>query len=170
MLKKYFFAFVISCHLLFLFGCAGEKRPDNLPKLFKTKIVVVQDGKPLEGASVVVVNTNYATSPWSAGGRTDAQGTVQLVTEGKYPGVPEGKYKVTVSKVEEPNIELPSETDSAEYQKKVKEIENNTFNLVEKNFGNISSTPLTIDVSSATDTHTLDVSPGVREKIQVSVN
>ncbi|MCL2348127.1 MAG: carboxypeptidase-like regulatory domain-containing protein [Planctomycetaceae bacterium] len=84
--------------LLFLsFGCS-EKLPPDLPKLYPTSVIVIQDGKPLEGATVQLLPKD-SKSRWAAGGKTDTSGKVEFFTEGHYRGVPEGDYKVTVSKI-----------------------------------------------------------------------
>ena len=84
--------------LLFLsIGCS-EKLPPDLPKLYPTSLTVIQDGKPLEGATVQLLPKD-SNSRWAASGRTNASGKVEFFTEGRYRGVPEGDYQVTVSKV-----------------------------------------------------------------------
>jgi hypothetical protein len=158
-----YFVLIITVSLIFL-GCRGEHLPPDLPKLYSVILTIVQDGQPLNGASVVVVNENYASSPWAAGGVTNEQGQVKLRTEGKYAGAPAGNYKVTVTKVEEPNIELPEDSSSPQYNKKVKEIQDNTFYLVDDKFTKLNTTPLRIEITPSTKNFELDVSPTVRKK------
>ena len=74
-------------------GCAPAD--DGLPRTVKAAGVVVCDGKPLEGASIVLMQdsgTNFAR------GITDANGEFSLnAFESKSGAVP-GTYKVTISK------------------------------------------------------------------------
>ncbi|MDR2757447.1 MAG: carboxypeptidase-like regulatory domain-containing protein [Planctomycetaceae bacterium] len=161
-MRQYFVLIIFVS--LFLFGCSGEHLPPNLPKLYSVTLTIVQDGKPFNGASVVIVNENYASSPWAAGGVTNEQGQVKLRTEGKYSGAPAGKYKVTVTKVETPDIELTEDSSSPEYNKKVKEIQDNTFYLVEDKFTKLDTTPLRIEITPSEKNFELDVSPAVRKK------
>ncbi|GHT09827.1 hypothetical protein FACS1894170_01030 [Planctomycetales bacterium] len=67
-----------------------------MPKLYPATLTVLQDGKPLENASVVLINTD-ATSTWSAGGQTDAKGVVMLQTMGQFKGIPEGTYSYALT-------------------------------------------------------------------------
>jgi hypothetical protein len=162
MMRQYFISIII---LLPVFsGCSRETFPPNLPKLYPATITVVQDGQPLNGASVVVINEDYASSPWAAGGVTNEQGQVRLRTEGKYSGAPAGKYKVTVTKIDVPEIELPEDSESLEYKKKAKEIQDNTFYLVEDKFTKLDTTPLRIEITPSAKSFELDVSPTVRKK------
>jgi len=91
-------------------GCS-EQKPDGLPTLYPVALKFTQDGKPCEGASVTLIAETPGTQTnWIVGGSTDATGTAVLKTYGKYPGVPEGKYKVVVSKVVREQIGTPSES------------------------------------------------------------
>ena len=90
--------FAISCILLLAAGCT-QQRPDGLPKLYPVSLRVVQEGKPLDGASLVLRTADADALPWTIGGKTDDSGTLVLWTHGKYKGVPAGKFKVVVSKI-----------------------------------------------------------------------
>ena len=156
---------VMACFLMFS-GC-GEKMPPGLPKLYPATITVMQDGQPLAGAEIVVINTDPATN-WSAGGLTDSNGVVKLRTMGRYDGAPLGTYKVGVRKEEIPNITLPMEVPSdpaemREYNRIVKDIEDNTFLLVEDKFS-IINTQLEVEITASNLNGTVDVSPAVRVK------
>jgi hypothetical protein len=159
---KYFVSIIVV--LPIFYGCSGERLPPDLPKLYPVTLTIVQDGQPLGGASVVVVNEDYASSPWAAGGVTNEQGKVKLRTEGKYSGAPAGKYKVTIAKTEVPEIELPEDSSSPEYNKKIKEIQDKMFYLVEDKFTKLDTTPLRIEITPSAKNFELDVSPVVRKK------
>ena len=131
--------FVLTAMVLFLTGC-GEKLPSDIPALVPCEIVVIQDGKPLEGAVVRLQPTG--NSEWTAMGRTDASGKMSVFTRDKYKGAVPGKYKVIVAKTV---------------------VESGAgFYLVDQQFGTAASTPLEIDVAKGTPTHTVDVGEAVR--------
>ncbi|MDO5554190.1 MAG: hypothetical protein Q4G68_10555 [Planctomycetia bacterium] len=79
------------------FGCSAGDRPADLPDLYKIRIKLTQEGQPVEGALVNFV----ARSPlkWAVGGVSDASGICQPRTHGKFNGVPEGSYDITVRKI-----------------------------------------------------------------------
>ncbi|MDR1958459.1 MAG: DUF4198 domain-containing protein [Planctomycetaceae bacterium] len=75
--------FWVLLPVLFCAGC-GEKTPEGMPALIKNaSVTVIQDGKPLADAKVVLVPTN-GSSRWTVGGQTDASGIAKLVTHGQY--------------------------------------------------------------------------------------
>jgi hypothetical protein len=158
--------YLVSIIILFpiLSGCSREQLPPGLPKLYPVTITIVQDGQPLNGASVVIVNEDYASSSWAAGGVTNEKGQVKLRTEGKYSGAPAGKYKVTVTKIDVPEIELPEDSSSPEYERKTKEIQDKTFYLVEDKFTKLNTTPLKLEITPTSKNIDLDVSPAVRNR------
>ena len=82
-------------------GC-GSKMPPGMPKLYPaTATVTFEDGKPVGGASVIFRLTDpVLTRTWLHAGTTDSDGKVKLMTDGEYPGIPAGKYSVTIEKYE----------------------------------------------------------------------
>lgn len=76
-------------------GC-GKTIPAEFQDLCPTTITIVQNGTPLEGASVAL--TPLGGAGLSAGGTTDAKGEVILYTQGEYKGAKPGKYRVSVVK------------------------------------------------------------------------
>ena len=160
-----------SCLCVFVFllfgGCGGEQLPPGIPKLYKATLTVTQDGSPLAGAEVIMVNVDPSTN-WSAGGVTDQNGVLKLRTMGRYEGAPIGRYKVAVQKKEIPDITLPSEISSPEVQKEydrlVREIENNTFYLVDEKFS-LGKTELEVEITPSNLKVTVDVSPAVHVKV-----
>ena len=161
------FSCLFALSTLLFSGCGhGELIPPGMPKLYPATITVTQDGKPLAGAGVIMINADPSTS-WSAGGNTDQNGVLKLKTMGRYPGAPVGKYIVAVQKIETPNMKLPSEpSDPAElreYNRLVKEIADNTFSLVDKKFS-LGVSELEVEITPSNLNVSVDVSPAVREK------
>ena len=79
---------------ILLVGCGG---PRWLPKLFQCRVKVLQEGKPLEEAKVQFHTDDPALKQFTIVGTTGTDGIVNMMTQ-TYPGVPKGKYKITVSK------------------------------------------------------------------------
>ena len=160
-----------SCFLasliLLLSGCGGERLPPGMPKLYSATITVTQDGAPLVGAEVIILNVDPSVS-WSAGGTTDENGTLKLRTMGRYNGAPAGRYKVAVRKVETPNIALPplptNPEQAKEYRRVMQEIEDNSYYLVDERFY-IGRTELEVEITPSARQFTVDVSPAVRVKV-----
>ena len=80
--------------LLLLVGCEG---PDtsNLPATVDASGVVLLDGVPLEGATVVLIS---ASTEYSGNGMTDAKGRFELKAFEAKDGVVPGEYMVQVTK------------------------------------------------------------------------
>jgi len=83
---------------VFVAGCS-EQLPPDMPKLYPAQLTLTQGGKPFEGV-MVIANHKEASSHYSSGGISDANGIVVLRTHGKYRGVPEGTYALALSKRE----------------------------------------------------------------------
>ncbi|MDR1270918.1 MAG: carboxypeptidase-like regulatory domain-containing protein [Planctomycetaceae bacterium] len=154
--------------MLSLTACREETLP-GMPKRYPASLTVIQDGKPLADAQVVLINID-PNSNWSGGGNTDKNGVVQLRTLGQFNGIPEGTYKVGVSKIAYPaHIEIPAEVPYGdkeamkEYNRLVKEYEDNTFIVVEQKFS-IDNSNIQVTISPENLKTTVDVSPTVRIK------
>ncbi|MDO5552368.1 MAG: carboxypeptidase-like regulatory domain-containing protein [Planctomycetia bacterium] len=79
-------------------GCGGPDRPADMPKLHKISIKLTQNGQPVDGAQVSL--QPQSPSKWSSGGLSDTSGICRPRTQGKFDGVPQGSYDVTVSKID----------------------------------------------------------------------
>ena len=90
-------ALVASCFLTF--GCGGKPKPDGMPDLYKTTIVVTQNGAPLADAALSLQSDDPSLK-WAVGGKTDANGRAELTTHGDFKGAPAGTYRVGVVKME----------------------------------------------------------------------
>lgn len=131
-------------------GC-GPKIPSDMPPLYPVKVTVMMDGEPLEKASIAFTLME-ATGGYPIGGTTDSKGVAAPKTNGKYDGVPEGKYKISVNKmvaIEGPTSQKTPPTDPqelAKYERRVYD-ERRFVEIVEKQFASSSSTPFEIEVS-----------------------
>jgi len=133
---------ILVCSLVFCLafvGCGGEPRPDGFPPLHPTVIQFTQGGEPIEGASVQLVSETDGR--WPVGGTTNASGSITLQTYGRYPGVPEGRYKVLVSKVERERI-------GPEPQSMFESVVENVYDLIDAVYSTPATTPLTVEVQS----------------------
>ena len=139
-------------------GCGGEPEPEGMPKRHPAIILFTQAGEPCEGASVRLAPETQ--SNWSVGGSTDATGTVELKTYGKYPGVPEGKYKVVVSKIErEPVGSAPA----AMYETQREEV----YDLIDPIYSTPEETTLSIEVKPGKNSFgPFDLGEQIRQKIK----
>ena len=95
---------LILLSLVTFFGCAKQSVPDGLPKLVPVTLTFTQEGAPLTGAVVSLIDPNIQ---FLVGGTTDADGTVVLYTHGLYKGAPLGKFKVRVVKTESDSTPQP---------------------------------------------------------------
>jgi hypothetical protein len=89
---------IILSALLFctITGCSKEKLPADIPLLYPCHITIQMKGLPLDGA---IVSLLPEQGKWGAAGITNAQGIAELRTR-NYFGVAEGRYKITVSKIQ----------------------------------------------------------------------
>lgn len=167
-MRKVALLFVLGIATLSVFGCGGPKKPADLPELFPCKIKVIQDGQPLEGASVQL-NDPASTSRFVVGGVTDDKGVAEVKTDGKFKGAPAGKYKVLISKVFVPEIpdEVPPEDPEArkEYDKKINELNAQQADTIDVKFKRPTQTPAEIEVTSGGVEAEFDVGA----KVNVSV-
>ena len=164
MQKNVFLCFsLLTIAFIITVGCGGDQRPDGLPPTYPLTIKVVQEGKPMEGATVSLRFTDGSMN-WIIGGVTNAEGKAKIVTHGKYEGAPEGSFNVTVDKtVQEGKAEYDAAIergDTAAAQK----IEVNVWQLVEDDYLLSSKTPIKIEVKK--DTKELEVDAGKAVKIK----
>jgi hypothetical protein len=94
----------IIISLLALLGCSS--RGSNLPKTVPAEGVITLDGKPVDGAQVVLVPAvEGATTGTGAYGTTDSSGRFSLRAYAEKEGAIPGEYKVQVSKTVEVKLE-----------------------------------------------------------------
>lgn len=141
-----------------MLGCSGEDRPVGLPDLAPVTIIIVQDGKPLEGASVQLISED-ASSKWATGGSTNALGEAILMTQGKYEGAPAGKYKVTVDKItnDGPAVVVDDPAGAPPVT---------SFRLIDAKFTSAETTTAELTVAAGTPlVETIDVGPAVKKEL-----
>jgi len=81
-----------------------------------------------------------STSPdfkWNVSGKTDEKGVAAINTDGFYPGVPEGTYKVVVTKIVEKETSFVSP--------------------VEKQYDSETTTPLEIEITAKNNDKTFEL-------------
>ena len=133
-------------------GCSQQRRPDGFPTLYPASVMVIQDGKPLEGALVSLHGTEDSPLKWGVFGFSDRNGRATFLTHGIYSGVPEGEFAVTVNKMEEVEISQRAESTVTE-----------AFSFVEKKYVDKEKTPLTIHIQKKGKNHVeFDVGKPVR--------
>ncbi|MEW4562107.1 carboxypeptidase regulatory-like domain-containing protein [Bremerella sp. JC770] len=150
---------VVSLILISGIGCRNEPpKPDNMPELHPVSLTIVQEGEPLELASIRLIPQSQP-SPWYSGGSTDHNGLVQVHTHGKYFGVPAGTYKVTVTK-----IEMPAAASGSLENMERRTRQEDTYDLVDPQYSNPTKTPLLLDVVPGSNSQEFDLGAPVRVK------
>jgi hypothetical protein len=141
--------------LLFVAGCKKDDgRPKDMPNLHSVSITVIQDDKPLEGATVAL--EAVIPSQYSASGVTNSSGVAVLKTYG-FTGAPAGDYVVLVTKI------------VAENQTEVKTPEGGTYlaggdsyNYVDSRYRGKDTSTFNITVTEKGAKETFDVGKAVR--------
>ena len=138
--------FLTAVLLLFL-GCSGQDptRPVDLPPLIPCTVTILSDGQPLADAQVSFHSDDPAFK-WSPGNTTDANGTTQMVTYGRFFGVVAGEYAVTVSKLERETF------DPANPPRQVR-----VYTYTDPKYTSPTTTPLRIKVEGRRTTETFDI-------------
>ena len=162
-MKKSIICFLLILSLFCFSGCGGKKKPSDLPPLYPVKITVVQDGNPLEGATVNFI-ADGANVRFTTAGITDKNGVATIKTDIDWPGVPVGKYKVCISKVVMPPEE-PTDASLSYEERRAKAGARSaqTKSLVDSRFLRPRTTTLAIDVTESGATETFDVGAAVDE-------
>jgi len=163
-----FLLLLISISLSCLVGCRfGRERPKDMPRLYPVRLTIIQEGVPLEEATVTL-RSKIPGFRWSVSGITDSKGEVELVTNGFFPGVPEGEYKILVEKtirIGPPNPDLREmPADELERSKIFRKIakESKIMIVVDPQYKNEASTPLEIGITKSNNGQTFDVGKPVK--------
>jgi hypothetical protein len=165
-MKHFSFSLVLFLSVS-LFGCAPrDNRPADIPPLFPTVITIIQDGVPLQGASVVLIPDD-GNRDWYVSGTTNTDGITEMMASSRWAGAPKGRYKVIVRKFESDPSRLPSLPEDADHAAReahelaVSNERLNSYFVLEPVFADPVSTPLTLTVDGQTN-ETFDVGKAVR--------
>ena len=156
--------------ILVSYGCRRSTVPEGLPKLVPCTITITQENVPLANATVSL-SPPTKDWPWIGGGITDANGRVEIYTNGRYKGAPEGKFKIVILKSESEENKIPPKPseDSPEYgqwMNRYQDVMPVFFSLIEKQYIDPSTTPLEIDISGSKPiSATFDAGKKVRVKM-----
>jgi hypothetical protein len=138
-MNNYFFLTLSVFLGMALAGCAdNDSRPEGMPKLVPCTVTILSEGQPLPDVKVDF-NSDDPTFRWQAGATTDANGVAKMVTYGRYFGVVEGEYSVTVTKLEREDFD-------PEHPPKLIKV----FTLTDPQYTDPKTTPLKIKVSGKT--------------------
>ena len=136
------FSLLLIAFSLCIIGCGKSDRPEDLPELIPCTITLIQEGQPIDLAMLFFawIDRAEGEKDWMFSGVTDAKGVCKPMAIGKFPGLVEGTYKVTVTKIwMEPRNDLPPNVQDS--LPKALEV-----NLVHTKYVNASTTPLEITV------------------------
>lgn len=158
-LFRLFPTFLFLAFFAAIIGCKND-RPEGMPALVPVVLTFTQEGVPCEKASVSLIPDE--SSRWPIGGSTDAQGKVELKTYGKFPGVPEGNYTVTVSKVER-EVQQDAPAPKSQYDAKPEV----NYNLIDVSYGAKATSKLRVEVQKGKkDYPVFELGPKIREKLK----
>ena len=156
------FVFILG---LFMIGCGGGNVPKDFPKTLPFTVTVVNAGKPIEGVNIRLSTTTSVN--WTAAGVTDASGNAELQTvSGSYArkGVPEGSYKVILTKPVEidtsvlgPVPDLEDVAAQTAYNAKADELRKKMAVEVPAVYSQDRTTPASIEVAKGKNQETIDV-------------
>ena len=168
-MKQRLFISLLCAVVLFVAGCNGEKRPAGMPALHKTKLTFTQGGAPLADAKITLFADNAANTQWTSGGVTDSTGAIQLKTLGKFDGVPEGTYKITVTKTEtEGTAEAVEVSDNVGKKPAASSGGAKSYYLVDSKHRSAATTDFVLEVKPGTaNDKAFDLGPAFRELIPV---
>ena len=157
--------FVVACTCWS--GCSRVPRPADLPDLYPCQLTISQDGKPLEKANVTLYPDD-SKSKWTVGGTTDSRGIVTILTHAQFPGAPAGEYKIVVSKTESYQERPAQPKPGGDGTEMIPGTPIQIFGLVELQYIDIKTTPLTMTVKKGKNSKDIDVGKAIREKIAVA--
>lgn len=150
--EKTLLTFVILTVAVSFFGCGGKTPPEGFPKLYSAQVTITQENTPLAGATVTLLSEDTSMK-YLVSGITDEKGVAKLVTHGEYPGAPEGKYKLCVSKIiHDDDVPVPSDPgEIPAWREKMKNDPPKTHTYVEEQYGSARTTPLRVEITSGSN-------------------
>jgi hypothetical protein len=151
--------------LICIAGCGPSKVPHDLPKCYPCQITVIQDGAPLDGASVTLQSPEVGQI-WFPMGTTDQMGKADMYTNGRYPGAPAGVYKVLVNKGAPPpdTLGAPPTEGTPAYDRWLERMSSQPeYTAIELQYSDAAKTPYEIEVKTkGKNEMTVDVGKAVR--------
>lgn len=72
--------------------------PPGMPHPVPCQIMVTQDGKPLEDATVIFYSVGSSRHGWSITGKSDKKGVARMKVQDTWSGAIPGEYNVTITK------------------------------------------------------------------------
>jgi hypothetical protein len=139
----------ILLSLIGLLGC-GEQRPAGMPPLYPATVTVTRGSEPLSGVFVALRAEEEALGIWSSSGITGQDGSIRFKTQGKYDGVPAGKYKVVLS------LEEMEDAGKKFYYR---------VSLIDPKFNEESTTPAEFEVKKSGNMLSVDVGDAVKVRV-----
>jgi len=156
----------VSCFLVLISTLSGcnSKRPTGFPELVSYTLQVGKNGQPVQDASVNLVPEKTGQE-WTVGGATNDKGLVVFYTHmNAYmeKGVPEGKYKVTISKIPDvperlskQEMDKLSKEEFVEYTARLQKAMDAAPKEVPSILSSRSNTPLSITVTQTDNSLTV---------------
>jgi hypothetical protein len=147
-------------------GCSSQKVPAEFPsKLVQFSVTLLNEGKPVEGAAVVLVSE--IASSYNVVAYTGSDGVARLETSvNTYSkiGVPSGNYKALITHTPKAPSQVSNEQlgkmtldERIAYNEKI-EIEISKLpKIVPANLGDINATPITITVPESGGNTTIEI-------------
>jgi hypothetical protein len=152
---------LLTTALLIVAGCNGKKTPDGLPKLYPCEITVIQDGKPLAGATVILFSEDNSVT-WGVSGGTLENGVAVMYTHGDFKGAPAGKYKVVITKTVIENQPTQEQLQNPNFAGSF----GDSYDTVALKYKNMEKTPLRIEVKTQKTIENFDIGTAVKNKIK----
>jgi hypothetical protein len=149
-MKFRLFILTISFLLLSMIGCGGKSRPENMPALQPCTVKVVMAGTPVEGA---IVSFSPESGQWFGNAITDSTGTAKILTQGKFAGIPQGTYKILISKSVSSNPNWIRQSEE--------EQEPPTIHHIDLKFSDTVKTPLSCEVKEGNNHFDFEVTPPI---------
>ena len=159
--------FFLGMFLLGVVGCQTSDTPKDFPKTFPVTAIIKAGDTPLADATILLYAQN-AQGSWASSGNTNANGEAMLVTnQGSYTakGVPEGSYKVVLSKQQKaPSERSPEEVDAMSYDEQIAYSQKISAELaklatfVPATLTDPKKTPLTLEVTKSGGELIVDIS------------
>jgi hypothetical protein len=147
-MKFRLFILILSFMVLSIVGCGGKNRPADMPALQPCTVKIVMAGAPVEGA---IVTFSPESGQWFGNALTDATGNAKILTRGQFVGVPQGTYKILISKSvsSDPNWIRQSEEETTPP----------TIHHIDLKFSDTVNTPFVREVKEGTNHFDFEVTP-----------